>query len=113
MRALPTSPDSWAGRGGTGLSDPVERLPTLEERMDDVLAVMGAAASKRAYLFGISESGPMCVLFGATYPERTAGLILCNTFARFVWAPDYPCGISNRRDGMISRSWSRLDGAPG
>ncbi len=79
-------------RRGTGLSDPVERLPTLEERMDDVLAVMDAAGSKRAYLFGISEGGPMCILFGATYPERTAGLILCNTFARNVWAPDYPWG---------------------
>jgi pimeloyl-ACP methyl ester carboxylesterase len=80
-------------RRGTGLSDPVERLPTLEERMDDVRAVMDAAGSKRAYLFGISEGGPMCILFGATYPERTAGLILCNTFARNVWAPDYPWGI--------------------
>ena len=50
-------------RRGTGLSDPVERLPTLEERMDDVLAVMDAAGSKRAYLFGISESGPMCILY--------------------------------------------------
>jgi pimeloyl-ACP methyl ester carboxylesterase len=88
-------------RRGTGLSDPVERLPTLEERMDDVLAVMDAAASKRAYLFGISESGPMCILFGATYPERTAGLVLCNTFARNVWAPDYPWGIR-------SEGWEHL-----
>ena len=80
-------------RRGTGLSDPVERLPTLEERMDDVLAVMDAAGSKRAYLFGISEGGPMCILFGATYPDRTAGLILCNTFASNVWAPDHPWGV--------------------
>jgi pimeloyl-ACP methyl ester carboxylesterase len=80
-------------RRGTGLSDPVERLPTLEERMDDVLAVMDAAGSNRAYLLGISEGGPMCILFGATYPDRTAGLILCNTFAYNVRAPDYPWGV--------------------
>src|SRR5262249_49357299 len=49
-------------RRGTGLSDPVDRLPTLEERVDDVRAVMDAAGSARAFLFGISESGPMCVL---------------------------------------------------
>ena len=69
-------------RRGTGLSDPVEHLPTLEERMDDVRAVLDAAGSERAFLMGISESGPMCTLFAASYPERTAGLILCNTFAR-------------------------------
>lgn len=69
-------------RRGTGLSDPVDHLPTLEERMDDLRAVMDAAKSERAFLFGISESGPMTVLFAATYPERTHGLVLCNTFAR-------------------------------
>jgi pimeloyl-ACP methyl ester carboxylesterase/class 3 adenylate cyclase len=77
-------------RRGTGLSDPVDRLPTLEERMDDVRAVMDAAGSQRAFLFGISEGGPMCVLLAATYPERTAGLILCNTFARSLYADDHP-----------------------
>jgi class 3 adenylate cyclase len=96
-------------RRGTGLSDPVERLPTLEERMDDVLAVMDAAGSKRAYLFGISESGPMCILFGATYPDRTAGLILCNTFARNVWAPDHPWAVGpkgwERVQKMVESGW--------
>lgn len=77
-------------RRGTGLSDPVENLPTLEERMDDVRAVMDAAGSKRAFLFGSSESGPLCALFAATYPERTAGLILGNTAARFTRTKDYP-----------------------
>ena len=77
-------------RRGTGLSDPVDRLPTLEERMDDVRAVMDAAGSERAFLFGISESGPMCTLFAATYPERTEGLVLCNTFARGVNSEDHP-----------------------
>jgi class 3 adenylate cyclase len=75
-------------RRGTGLSDPVDHLPTLEERMDDLRAVMDAAGSERAFLFGISESGPMSVLFAATYPERTKGLVLCNTFARNLSSPD-------------------------
>jgi pimeloyl-ACP methyl ester carboxylesterase/class 3 adenylate cyclase len=79
-------------RRGTGLSDPVTDLPTLEERMEDILAVMDAAGSQRAFLFGISESGPMCELFAATFPERTAGLILCNSFARLVTGDDYPWG---------------------
>jgi pimeloyl-ACP methyl ester carboxylesterase len=79
-------------RRGTGLSDRVSRLPTLEERMDDVRAVMDAAHSERAALFGISEGGPMCMLFAATYPQRTAALVLYGTFARNIWAPDYPWG---------------------
>ncbi|HEY2486824.1 MAG TPA: adenylate/guanylate cyclase domain-containing protein [Candidatus Binataceae bacterium] len=77
-------------RRGTGLSDPVENLPTLEERMDDVRAVMDAAGSKRAFLFGASEGGPLCALFAATYPERAAGLILGNTSARWTRTEDYP-----------------------
>ncbi len=59
-------------RRGTGLSDPVATIPTLEQRMDDVRAVMDAAGSERAALFGISEGGPMCILFAATYPNRTS-----------------------------------------
>jgi len=66
---------------GTGLSDPVGAAPTLEERMDDVRAVMDEVGSQRAALFGLSEGGPMSLLFAATYPERTTGLILCGTFA--------------------------------
>ena len=69
-------------RRGTGLSDPVATLPTLEQRMDDVRAVMDAAGSEHATLFGISEGGPMCILFAATYPDRTAALVLYGTFAR-------------------------------
>jgi pimeloyl-ACP methyl ester carboxylesterase len=68
-------------RRGTGLSDRVSALPTLEERMDDVRAVMDAAGSDRAALFGISEGGPMCSLFAATYPERSAALVLYGTIA--------------------------------
>ena len=79
---------------GTGMSDPVpvRQLPTLEERMDDVRAVMDAAGSERAALVGVSEGGPMSVLFAATYPERTVAMVLVATFARVAWAPDYPLG---------------------
>lgn len=75
---------------GTGLSDRITGIPDLEQRMDDVRAVMDAAGSKRAVLFGISEGGPMSVLFAATYPERTSELILYGSIARGSWAPDYP-----------------------
>ncbi len=64
---------------GTGLSDPVAGPAPLEDRMDDVRAVMDAAGSERAALFGLSEGGPMSVLFAATYPERTRALVLCGT----------------------------------
>jgi class 3 adenylate cyclase len=77
---------------GTGLSDrvPVDRLPTLEQRMDDVRAVMDAARSERAVLFGHSEGGPMCVLFAAAYPHRTEALIMYGSFAVRTWHRDYP-----------------------
>jgi len=61
---------------GVGLSDRVPNPPTLEERMDDVRAVMEAAGSQRAALFGISEGGPMSTMFAATYPDKTGALIL-------------------------------------
>jgi pimeloyl-ACP methyl ester carboxylesterase/DNA-binding winged helix-turn-helix (wHTH) protein len=80
-------------RRGTGLSDRVADLPSLEQRMDDVRAVMDAAGSERAALFGISEGGPMCLMFAATYPQRTTGLVLCGTSARMTRGPDYPIGI--------------------
>jgi pimeloyl-ACP methyl ester carboxylesterase len=77
---------------GTGMSDPVplDRLPTLEQRMDDVRAVMDAAGSARAALFGSSEGGLMSVLFAATYPERTRALVALAIYAKRVWSPDYP-----------------------
>jgi len=75
---------------GTGMSDPVPEVPTLEQRMDDVRAVMDAAGSERAALLGISEGASMCVLFAATYPERTQALVLYGGMARSTWAPDYP-----------------------
>ena len=77
---------------GTGLSDPVppDRLPTLEERMDDVRAVLDAVGSEQAAVFGFSEGGLMSVLFAATYPERTTALVLYGVFAKRIWSPDYP-----------------------
>jgi DNA-binding SARP family transcriptional activator/pimeloyl-ACP methyl ester carboxylesterase len=76
----------------TGLSDRAPGLSTLEERMDDVRAVMAAAGSARAVLFGYSEGAPMSILFAATYPERVSSLILGSAAARLFPAPDYPCG---------------------
>ena len=77
---------------GTGLSDPVplDQLPTLEQRMDDVRAVMDAAGSTRAALLGHSEGGNMCVLFSATYPERTSALVLVGCYAKRIRSVDYP-----------------------
>jgi pimeloyl-ACP methyl ester carboxylesterase/class 3 adenylate cyclase len=80
-------------RRGTGLSDPVVDLPSLEQRMDDVRAVMDAARSDEAALFGLSEGGPMCMLFAATYPQRTRALVLYGTSARFLRTRDYPIGM--------------------
>src|SRR5947209_17564029 len=67
---------------GTGLSDRSAGIATLEERMDDVRVVMDAAGSERAALFGVSEGGPMSVLFAATYPDRASALILYGSYAR-------------------------------
>jgi len=77
-------------RRGVGLSDPAGGAPTLEERMDDVRAVMDAAGSERAALLGMSEGATMCMLFAATYPERTSALVLWGAMARSTAAEDYP-----------------------
>ena len=79
----------WDKRG-VGLSDRVVGTPTLEDRMDDVRAVMDAANSPRAVIFGASDTAAMALLFAATYPGRTLGLILISPLARGLWAPDYP-----------------------
>jgi len=75
---------------GTGLSDRGVGIATLETRMDDVRAVMDAARSERAVLMGVSEGAPMCLLFAATYPERTHALVLHGGMTRSTEAPDYP-----------------------
>jgi pimeloyl-ACP methyl ester carboxylesterase len=98
---------------GTGLSDPVplERLPTLEQRMDDVRAVMDAAESERAALFGSSEGGLMSVLFAATYPERTRALVALAIYAKRIWSPDYPWAPTPEARAAeiesIERNWGR------
>jgi len=79
---------------GTGLSERTPGIPTLEERLDDVRAVMDAAGSERAALVSVSEGGPMSVVFAATYPERTRALVLWGSFARVLPAPDYPSSIT-------------------
>jgi pimeloyl-ACP methyl ester carboxylesterase/DNA-binding winged helix-turn-helix (wHTH) protein len=79
---------------GTGLSDrvPLAALPTLEQRMDDVRAVMDAAGSERAAICGISEGGPMSALFAATYPEKTIALVMIGCYAKRIRSADYPWG---------------------
>jgi class 3 adenylate cyclase len=93
---------------GTGMSDRVEGLPTLEMRMDDVRAVMDAAGSETAALLGASEGGPMSSLFAATYPDRCWALALFGTYASERPAPDYPWAESDEefRAGLDAlRSW--------
>ncbi len=78
---------------GTGLSERTLGFGTAEDRMDDIRAVMDAAECERAALVGISEGGPLTVLFAATYPQRATALVLWDTFARVLVAPDYAIGI--------------------
>jgi class 3 adenylate cyclase len=105
-------------RRGSGLSDPVLRAPTLEEQIDDVVAVLDAAGSERAAVFAQLEGGALGALFAAMHPERTTALVLYEATPRMSWAPDYDWpmrqedreayleagGISNWGDG------SRIDG---
>lgn len=96
---------------GTGLSDrvPLNALPTLEQRMEDVHAVMDAANCQRAAICGISEGGPMSALFAATYPERTIALTMIGTYARRLRDVDYPWGPTfDEREAYleeIERNW--------
>ena len=96
---------------GTGLSDrvPHDKLPSLEERMDDLRAVMDAAGSARAAIFGFSEGGNLSTLFAATYPQRTTALLMFGTFAKRIWSPDYPWApTAEERQKLyddIARQW--------
>jgi pimeloyl-ACP methyl ester carboxylesterase len=98
----------WDKRG-TGLSDPVERVPTLDERADDLRAVMDAADSERAALFGISEGGPMGLLFAAAHPERTLALVLHGVSPKFSSSADWEWGWSPEeiadRIAELERDW--------
>jgi pimeloyl-ACP methyl ester carboxylesterase len=90
---------------GTGLSDRVTEMPNLETRMDDVRAVLDAVGSERAALFGSSEGGVMCALFAATYPTRTAALIMHASYARLTSAPDYPWGLNeHERSAFVDQA---------
>jgi pimeloyl-ACP methyl ester carboxylesterase/DNA-binding winged helix-turn-helix (wHTH) protein len=96
---------------GTGLSDrvPLSELPTLEQRMEDVRAVMDVVGSERAVLIGVSEGGPMCSLFAATYPEKTTALVMIGTYAKRIRDDDYPWApTSEERDAffeLMQRDW--------
>ena len=98
---------------GTGLSDrvPLDNLPTLEERMDDLKAVMDAVGSERAAVFGFSEGGVLCALFAATYPERTIALAICGAYAKRIWSEDYQWApTTNSREEeykMIEAEWGK------
>ena len=81
---------------GTGLSDRDVGVPTLEERSDDIRAVMDAAGSQRAALFGLSDGVPMSVVIAASHPGRVSALVLYGGLARTLWAPDYQFGIPER-----------------
>ena len=94
---------------GTGLSDPAGEPPDFQQRMDDIRAVMDAAGSERAVLFGISEGGPLSIVFACDHPERTSSLVVYGSYARWLAAEDYPWGRSAEMfqdflDG-IDRAW--------
>ncbi len=97
---------------GTGLSDRVTGIPDLETRMDDVRAVMGAAGSRRAAIVGVSEGGPMTILFAATYPERIAAAVMYGTAATWTRAEDYPWRPSReeRLENIRQAVFARFDG---
>ncbi|SHJ48406.1 Pimeloyl-ACP methyl ester carboxylesterase [Reichenbachiella agariperforans] len=94
---------------GTGLSDRIVELSTIEERMDDIRAVMDAVGSPKAVLFGHSEGGSVSALFAATYPNRTISLITFGAFAKRRYSPDYPWAPTDEERQkvyeMIENSW--------
>jgi class 3 adenylate cyclase len=99
-------------RRGVGLSDPAGGAPTLEQRMEDLRAVLDAAGSERASLLGMSEGGTMCMLFAATYPERTTSLLLWGAMARstadddYPWAPSKEAAIESQNE-LIGPLWGQ------
>lgn len=106
---------------GTGMSDRDVGFPTLEQRTEDIEAVLDAVGSERAALFGASEGGNMCCLFAAQHPERVSALVLFGCFARGSWAPDYPWGDTKEAEEALIKSmradWGSAyedlkDGAP-
>lgn len=97
---------------GTGLSDRGSQIFTLEQRMHDVQAILDEVGSQRAALFGVSEGGPMSLLYAATYPARTSALILYGSYAKRSWAPDYQFGWNEERWDRILDNIERNWGTP-
>jgi class 3 adenylate cyclase/pimeloyl-ACP methyl ester carboxylesterase len=100
-------------RRGTGLSDRTLELGSFEEMLDDMRAVLDAVSSERAVLFGGAEGGPMCALFAATFPERTAALVLGASYPRRSWAPDYPWGLDEQAQERILAAYESKWGTDG
>jgi class 3 adenylate cyclase len=97
---------------GTGMSDRGSQIFTLEQRMHDVRAILDEVGSERAVLFGVSEGGPMSLLYAATYPERTSALILYSCYARSCWGPDYPLGWYKEQWQRFAENTARNWGTP-
>lgn len=97
---------------GTGLSDRVADMPSLEVRIDDVRAVMDAVGSEQAALLGTSEGGPMCALFSATHPLRASALIMHGSYPRRTKAPDYPFGPAEQEYRAWIEQMQREWGGP-
>jgi class 3 adenylate cyclase len=99
---------------GTGLSDPVplDRLPPLEQRMEDLHAVLDAVGSKKSALYGISEGGPMCALFAATYPERTSALVMSGCYAKWIKDVGYPWAPTRAEHEAAFDAYERHWGTP-
>jgi class 3 adenylate cyclase len=102
-------------KSGTGLSDrvPVDRLPTLEERMDDLRAVLDATGSEQAALLSHSEGGNLAVLYAATYPQRTRALVTTGMFAARAQSPDYPWAPTPEQRERTIEALEREWGTPG
>jgi pimeloyl-ACP methyl ester carboxylesterase len=98
---------------GTGLSDRVGRLPTLEQQVDDVLAVMDAVGSERAVLFGVAQGGPLGILIAAAHPGRTSALVLWASYARLLRDDDYPWGRDEASYRRLMRTLESTWGSGG
>jgi len=92
---------------GQGLSDPTMSSPTLEERTDDIEAVMDDAGVDRCVLLGVSEGGPMCLNFAYSHPDRVQALVLVGTTARWVQSEDFPIGLPQSALESLPRAWGR------
>jgi pimeloyl-ACP methyl ester carboxylesterase/class 3 adenylate cyclase len=97
---------------GTGMSDRSSQIFTLEQRMEDVNAVLDAVGSERAALFGTSEGGPMSILFAASHPQRTSALIVFGSYAKRSWAEDYRFGWPEERWNAVLSNMERNWGTP-